>query len=522
MTDCRDVQMAWPTDVTAIIKTFCRPAHLARLLDSMRRHYCDPRIVVVDDGQDLEPPQDVTYVRLPFDSGLSAGRNAGFHAAETPLVLLLDDDFVFTRKTRIDKLRDSLLRDDFDIVAGNVEGGMGVPVRSANYAGTLEKRGREMIVGRFPDDIPLLVQADHVPNFFMAKTDIIRKVQWNEKLKLLEHRDFFWRVKQIGLRVAYRRDVEISHHRGAASSLFNRYRSRGLDYQALSHREIGIDCESWRQIAYGELTTRSIEVTVRIGCPVACRYCPQDVLWAATSDHSSTFTVDTLRRIIANCTGGGHWLRVDFSGFAEPFSHPGAVDLMQECESNVNVSEIVLYTTGHMMTDDHLAALGKLAKLQDRVFFHVSPAWHSWSRLDVIDKHLPFAKFIHVNDGTSDRQLKQMRRYLRGYGFSLLQQPVVSRAGNVRDMPAARTHSPVTCAKIDGRQSPVVLPDGTTVACCNDWGLELPLGNLLHDRWESLDFQRVRELQKQPESDSPCFRDCHFAKPSHHDPEATA
>jgi len=36
---------------------------------------------------------------------------------------------------------------------------------------------------------------DFVPNFFVAKTEKIRKIRWNEKLKIQEHIEFFWRAR---------------------------------------------------------------------------------------------------------------------------------------------------------------------------------------------------------------------------------------------------------------------------------------------------------------------------------------
>ena len=107
------------SQTTAIIKTFQRPDDLDRLIRSIRRFYPELPILVGDDGLEPSPRDDVEYLRLPPDIGLSAGRNAMLEHVRTPYFVLLEDDFEFSRRTKIEKLVALVDRGKLDIAAGN-------------------------------------------------------------------------------------------------------------------------------------------------------------------------------------------------------------------------------------------------------------------------------------------------------------------------------------------------------------------------------------------------------------------
>jgi GT2 family glycosyltransferase len=144
-------------------------------------------------------------ISLPYDVGLSAGRNAMLDRVTTPYFVLLDDDFVFTPKTTLDRLLDVLERNaNVDIVSGSLflPGKENEPYSYAellelDYAAK-ELRLRKGNRGALPNE-PGCFLHDIVLNFFVARTDRIRRVRWDERLKLGEHQDFFIRAKQAGL-----------------------------------------------------------------------------------------------------------------------------------------------------------------------------------------------------------------------------------------------------------------------------------------------------------------------------------
>lgn len=76
--------------MTFIIHTFKRPDCLSRLLESIKEYYPNTPVIVYDDSE--------------FDRGLSWGRNHLVSQVKTKYFLLLDDDFVFTNETKIERL----------------------------------------------------------------------------------------------------------------------------------------------------------------------------------------------------------------------------------------------------------------------------------------------------------------------------------------------------------------------------------------------------------------------------------
>lgn len=208
-------------DVTFIVKSFERFHCLDRLIASLRRYYPDVRVIVADDSRQAPPPsKDYELLRLPFDSGLSAGRNAMLEMVTTKWFLLLDDDFVFTSATDVGLLR-AAAEHGHDVVGGAViEKG-----KVRRYEGVLRRDGDTLRYDRsFLADHGDHQTCDMVMNFFLGRTEAVKKVRWDPRLKLAEHSDFFWRAKGV-LSVAYRGDVSIGHLREREGE-YRKYRMR--------------------------------------------------------------------------------------------------------------------------------------------------------------------------------------------------------------------------------------------------------------------------------------------------------
>lgn len=261
---------------------------------------------------------------------------------------------------------------------------------------------------------------------------------------------------------------------------------------------------------------RSIELNVKVGCPVACLYCPQDKFVKSDFGSKRLLQIDDLKKILNNLTSNEVKAEVFFAAMSEPFSHKDCVELIEECHNNKLITRVVIFTTGYHLSEEKIERLSCLEKL--KVNFHIGkketmPNFDNniWSKFKIIKKMLPNSDFINVG---FEKNI-ELEKHLKDQEIELKFQPIISRAGNlsvVGDQSISQifTKNPVTCPRVNNIKRPVILPDGTALACANDYSCELKIGNLLNSKWEDLDFEKIQKLQKKP-CNLPCFRDCHYA-----------
>ncbi|XP_051563764.1 beta-1,4 N-acetylgalactosaminyltransferase 1-like isoform X1 [Myxocyprinus asiaticus] len=204
--------------VTIATKTFLRYDKLQDLIDSIRRYYPTVTIVIADDS---EHPKTVSgpYIEhyiMPFGKGWFAGRNLAVSQVTTKYVLWVDDDFIFTASTKLEKLVDVLEKTTLDLVGGAVREATGY---TATYRQTISieageedgdclhmRRGFHHIIQGFPH----CVITDGVINFFLARTDKVQQVGFDPRLARVAHLEFF--IDGLGsLHVGSCDDVIVNH-----------------------------------------------------------------------------------------------------------------------------------------------------------------------------------------------------------------------------------------------------------------------------------------------------------------------
>jgi hypothetical protein len=214
-------------DLTILIKSFMRPECVNSLLMSIRMKY-DIKIIIVDDSENplnFDYDDNIKTYNIEFDSGLSKGRNFGVSKIETPYFLLCDDDFEFTDNTDLVKWLSMFKNSDLDILGADVI----VDGRRIEYFGLLEKNDNKLyyIDGfrRMKKDI---TKYDLILNFFIAKTNKIKRYPWDESLKLAEHTAFFFKYKGI-LKIGHTKLFSINHQR-VKSIDYSKYRNRAKTF----------------------------------------------------------------------------------------------------------------------------------------------------------------------------------------------------------------------------------------------------------------------------------------------------
>lgn len=179
--------------VTAIIKTFERPHKLNILIESIRRMYPELRIIVVDDSRHPQRLPGVETVVLPYDSGVSLGRREGLKRVQTEYMLLLDDDYVFFRHSRLEPAIAAMDRfSQIDIMGGEV---IDLPFYlTADYGRFNINPGYRQGVQRRPNMIGPFPVYNKVANFYIGRTQRIRLIDWDPAIKRIDHQDFFARA----------------------------------------------------------------------------------------------------------------------------------------------------------------------------------------------------------------------------------------------------------------------------------------------------------------------------------------
>lgn len=231
-------------DLTFGIKSFGRSQHLGKLVNSILTFFPGAQILVVDDSnsETLDLPSEVRVIRAQdFDIGLSAGRNLLITNCETEYFVLLDDDFIFTEKTRIDEMLQVLISYDLDIVGGSVYD-VGPSAQKKDQPRTFygsfdfEADGTFRIstgkVRGWSGNAPVF---DLVLNFFVSKTSALKRVKWRDELKLGEHLDFFIRARDLGLKISYVETSVVDHYRdhSANTDEYKEYRRRADEFHIL-------------------------------------------------------------------------------------------------------------------------------------------------------------------------------------------------------------------------------------------------------------------------------------------------
>lgn len=256
------------TDITIIIKTFNRKEALIKLLKSVEKLKMTYPIAIADDSEKpykdeilrAFPNMNISYYELPFDSGLSYGRNFLLNHISTGLFLLCDDDFYFDKRADIEGAKQLLLNNDVDILSGVIYNFFKVANNLDKFLMTtqhLYSRGfKQTYVGYFKIEGKVVnldiktrssddfIRCDTVHNFFIGNKNTILDIGgWDNNLKLHEHEEFFLRAKEKGLKVAHS-SIWGARHYPILSKDYIKYRNREPEIKYLFEK-YGI--EEWIQ-----------------------------------------------------------------------------------------------------------------------------------------------------------------------------------------------------------------------------------------------------------------------------------
>ena len=219
------------SNVTFIFKSFERQNQAKALYKNIRKYYPGARVVIADDSSRplaLEG-ENLHVIQMPFNSGLSRGLNMALAEVKTPFLMRMDDDELLTRRFDIaGELRFLFSHPDIDLV--------GIPCIDALRCPSLKKSilpyyKISMKEAPLPLKVPhgTRIDANHVvlgkvPNILLARTESIRKVGWDDNIRMIDHDDFFFRAAGVLVSVIST-DSIVFHNHNFFSPTYNRYRN---------------------------------------------------------------------------------------------------------------------------------------------------------------------------------------------------------------------------------------------------------------------------------------------------------
>ena len=225
------------------IKTFYREESLFKALDSIKKYFpLSYKLYIADDGevsdrkeyryQTLENEGHV-IIRLPFNSGISVGRNEIIKKATEDYILIMDDDIILQDSKSVINMKNALdAKDDIGVCSGMLFLENGNYMTSEGY-----QKGIQIEIDRgmlfrhssakkiYKAGGSMYVYADQVVNFFLAKRAVFDDITWDNRIKVeWEHLDFFLMLKKTKWKVTSCLDAKAVHMNSVHDSNYNYFR----------------------------------------------------------------------------------------------------------------------------------------------------------------------------------------------------------------------------------------------------------------------------------------------------------
>ena len=248
----------------------------------------------------------------------------------------------------------------------------------------------------------------------------------------------------------------------------------------------------------------TLEITTVFPCAVSCKICPQDK-WKSAYKGKHRLTYDDFCTVLENIPKE---VRLDFSGFSEPFLNRDASRMIHHAYQNGY--QVVLYTTLVGFTPQDAEVLKDInftactIHLPDDTNFKV-PDVDKWLQsYELFARSVKYDNAIYHMGKLSARVKKEVRRICRP--------PILTRANNVDTgiiKPLVRHKGIIRCTISNNIfNQNVMMPNGDVYLCCMDWSLQHKLGNLFDQPYETLhdseEYHRICQSMNDPSVETIC------------------
>ena len=188
-------------NVTFIFKSFERQHMAKRLYKNIQSYYPGVRVIIADDSaKALElQGENLKIIQLSFNSGLSRGLNEALNQVQTPFVVRMDDDQLLTPFTKVWE-QVCFLRKHTEVdLVGILSYYMPIccslkKVAEEYYKQPMKSAPKQLLIPHLTmiDETHIVVGKS--PNPFVARTDKIREIGYDNQIRMIEHNEFFYRA----------------------------------------------------------------------------------------------------------------------------------------------------------------------------------------------------------------------------------------------------------------------------------------------------------------------------------------
>lgn len=238
----------------------------------------------------------------------------------------------------------------------------------------------------------------------------------------------------------------------------------------------------------------SLELSLVMGCPLACVFCPQKLLlsqyFGEDKNRKRSLSFDDFKIALSQVVSGGG---ISFCGMSEPFQNKQCADMIKYAYEKGY--KICLNTT---LVGMGLEDYEKIKDVKfDSFILHI-PDQEGNSKFEITEDYLRVLKLVEETFSSPYYSChgtvhKEILDYIDGAKYAGIE--IGDRAGNLDVSEYMQNHkikkegSLVCWHGLGGRISgwcPVMLPDGTLVLCCQDYGMKHVLGNLVRQTWDEI------------------------------------
>lgn len=240
-----------------------------------------------------------------------------------------------------------------------------------------------------------------------------------------------------------------------------------------------------------------LEITTKVGCAVNCKYCPQSVFLSKYYENDknriSMMSVDTFQKCVEKLPKEANLL---FSGLVEPFLNP---ECMEMIKLGIEMGRVVdVYTTLTGLTIEKVKELVELPinyfilHVADRLgYAKIDTSEEYYDMLKILADNkkagggaMPFCNRCHAQ-AEPDPKVEEVFRGKVDIVWDLM-----DRAGNLKGdglITKKQEKGRLSCSDCgEALNKNILLPDGTVLLCCMDFGMKHVLGNLLTQSYEEI------------------------------------